>query len=60
MVEFLTWNTRNISFANVELGTKLILPFVVALFAMLVTAFLDKYGAPDDDVSYDPRYDRNR
>ena len=57
MVEFLTWNTRNISFPNVELGIKLILPFAVALAAMLVTAFLDKYGAPDDDVSYDPRYD---
>lgn len=58
MIEFLTWNTQNVYPTNWELGIRLIMPFVVALVAVLVTGLLDKYGAPDDDVSFDPRYDR--
>ena len=58
MTEFLTWNTQNVYPTNWELGIRLIIPFVVALVAVLVTGLLDKYGAPDDDVSFDPRYDR--
>ncbi len=58
MAEFLTLNARTVGFTNWT-GLYLCLSLVgTLLLAFVVTAFLDKYGAPDDDVSFDPRYDR--
>lgn len=57
MIEFLTWNTQNAPITHREWGFYLILPLLVALMALNVTILLDKYGAPDDSVTYDPRYD---
>jgi len=58
MTEFLTWNTQNAPITYRDAWPYLVLPLVAALVALCVTIILDKYGAPDDDVTFDPRYDR--
>ena len=59
MTEFLTWNAYNVAQNNLRTGAiQLLIPIVTILLALVVTAFLDEYGAVDDKVTFDPRYDK--
>ena len=57
MIEFLTWNNSTAHATNSYPLAIVILLIAVPLIACVVTAFLDKHGAPDDDITFDPRYD---
>lgn len=61
MGEFLTWNGATVEQLSFGLREWFIVSALevslVSLLAYLVTQFLDKFGAPDDDLIFDPLYD---
>lgn len=58
MIEFLTWNNSTAHATTSYSLVTIILLIAVPLIACVVTVFLDKHGAPDDDITFDPRYDK--